>query len=325
MNRPIALILASTMPLAACSGPALAAPPPRAAFLAANLLSGEPVLAPPVRPAIHEVRDPQPSIFHRSSARKATAKPLTRVEAANRDAVREPSSDNFLGAAQIYPWSDGALYRLYAAPGEVSDIALQPGETLVSVAAGDTVRWIIGDTSSGSGSTRRTHILVKPSAVGLATNLVIATDRRVYHVEAESNARASMTGMSWTYPEDGLVALRGSPVPASDPVAAGVSVEQLNFDYRIEGDDVPWRPVRAFDDGRQVFIQFPPALAQGDAPPLFVTGANGRAELVNYRIRGLYYVVDRLFSTAELRMGEKRQRVVRILRGADGRSGRRGR
>jgi type IV secretion system protein VirB9 len=248
---------------------------------------------------------------------------LTRVQVANRNAVSEPTPDNFLGAVQVYPWNDGALYRLYAAPRAVSDVALQPGETLVSVAAGDTVRWIIGDTSSGSGATRRTHILVKPTSAGLATNLVIATDRRVYHVEARSNVRTAMASISWSYPEDALVALRGAPAPASDPVAAGMSVDQLNFDYRIEGDNPPWRPIRAFDDGRQLFIEFAPSLAQGEAPPLFVTGDKGQAELVNYRIRGHYYVVDRLFAAAELRMGEKRQQVVRILRGADAYRGRR--
>lgn len=47
--------------------------------------------------------------------------------------------------------------------------------------------------------------------------------------------------------------------------------------------------------------------------------------VVNYRIRGLYYVVDRLFAAAELRMGEKRQQVVRIIRGSAGAGrGRRG-
>jgi type IV secretion system protein VirB9 len=116
------------------------------------------------------------------------------------------------------------------------------------------------------------------------------------------------------------VALRGAPAP--DPVAAAVSVEQLNFNYRIEGDRPEWRPLRAFDDGRQVFIQFPPTLAQGEAPPLFVIGGGGRAQLVNYRLRGRYYVVDRLFGAAELRLGERRQQVVRIVRegSAGGRS-----
>ena len=324
MIRPAVLTLASVIALSGCAKGAAAAPP-HAAFLAARLLSEAPTVAASTAPAAAPaaMRKPLPLVTARRHKPAGTA--LTGVEAANRDAVREPAADNFLGAVQVYPWSEGALYRLYAAPGEVSDIALQPGETLVSVAAGDTVRWIIGDTASGSGATRRTHILVKPSAVGLRTNLVIATDRRVYHVEAESNARTALTGIAWTYPDDALLALRGSAAPVAEPVAAAVAVDQLNFDYRIEGDDLPWRPVRAFDDGRQVFIEFPPSLAQGEAPPLFVTGDNGRAELVNYRVRGRYYVVDRLFAAAELRMGEKRQQVVRILRGVDARRGRRGR
>jgi type IV secretion system protein VirB9 len=47
---------------------------------------------------------------------------------------------------------------------------------------------------------------------------------------------------------------------------------------------------------------------------LFVLGADGRAQLVNYRVRGRYYVVDRLFAAADLRLGEKPQQVVRIAR-----------
>lgn len=102
-----------------------------------------------------------------------------------------------------------------------------------------------------------------------------------------------------------------------------MDLSALNFRYRIEGDRVPWKPVRAFDDGRQVFIEFPAGIAQGEMPPLFVTGAAGDAELVNYRVRGRYMVVDRLFAGAELRLGDKRsERRVRILR-TDGKRRRR--
>lgn len=218
-------------------------------------------------------------------------------------------------ATQVHPWWNDAVYHLATAPERVSDIALQPGETLIAVAAGDTARWVIGDTTSGSGATRRTHILVKPAASGLRTNLVITTDRRVYHLELASGAKA-MTGIAWTYPQDELLALRRAEaaLAAAEPVAGPVAVERLNFNYAIEGDAPVWRPVRAFDDGSQVFIEFPPSMATGEAPPLFVIGSSGKAELVNYRLRGRYYVVDRLFGAAELRLGEKRQQVVRIVR-----------
>lgn len=72
--------------------------------------------------------------------KRGAARPTARVRAANRAALREPSRDGYLNAAQVYPWSEGALYRLYAAPERVTDIALQPGETVTAVAAGDTTR-----------------------------------------------------------------------------------------------------------------------------------------------------------------------------------------
>lgn len=250
-----------------------------------------------------------------------------RVGAANAAARVQPVRDGFLNAIQQYPWSDGALYQVYAAPGQVTDIALQEGEQLVGpgpVAAGDTVRWIIGDTISGSGPKARVHILVKPTRPDLATNLVINTDRRTYHAELRATASTYMASVSWTYPQDRLIALRGATTAAAAaaPVAAGVDVSALSFRYRIEGDRAPWRPVRAFDDGRQVFIEFPAGISQGELPPLFVTGPAGDAELVNYRVQGRYMVVDRLFAAAELRLGDRRSKQrVRIVRD-DGRWGR---
>lgn len=244
------------------------------------------------------------------------ARPQPVVDAANRAALREPDTAGYLNAVQVYPFAEGMLYRLYAAPGRVTDVALQPGETITAVAAGDTVRWTVGDTTSGSGTGKRTHLLVKPFAAGLSTNLVVTTDRRVYHLELESLPKAAMAALSWTYPEDELIALRRAEAEAAAaaPVASGVAVEALNFNYAITGDRPAWRPVRAFDDGRQTYVEFAPSLGVGEAPPLFVVGEDGEAALVNYRVAGRYYVVDRLFGAAELRLGAKKQKVVRIVR-----------
>lgn len=258
----------------------------------------------------------------------ASAVPTARVVAANRAAVREPSSTGYINAVQVYPYSEGVLYRLYAAPERVTDIALQPGETLVSVAAGDTVRWTVGDTTSGSGGARRTHIFVKPFSADLRTNLIITTDRRAYYLQLESTPSAAMAAISWTYPQDELIAVKRQreAAEAAAPVATGLAVESLNFDYAISGDRPAWRPLRAFDDGRQTYIEFAASLAVGEAPPLFVLGEDGDAQLVNYRVAGRYYVVDRLFGAAELRLGGKRQKIVRIERAPERRAlGRAGR
>jgi P-type conjugative transfer protein TrbG len=249
------------------------------------------------------------------------AAPSTRVALANAAARIQPSRDGYLNAVQVYPFSDGALYQVYAAPGQVTDIALQEGETLSGtgpVAAGDTTRWVIGDAESGTGPTHRVHILLKPTRSNLTTNLVLNTDRRTYHLELRATPATYMASVSWRYPQDELLALRAqaSVAQAAQPAAAGLDLDRLAFHYRIEGDRPAWRPVQAFDDGRQVFIEFPPGVAQGDLPPLFVVGPKGQgAELVNYRVRGHHMVVDRLFAVAELRLGEKgAEQRVRIIR-----------
>ncbi|MFP5484650.1 MAG: P-type conjugative transfer protein TrbG [Gammaproteobacteria bacterium] len=242
-----------------------------------------------------------------------------RVARANAEARVAPTREGYVNAIQVWPYTDGALYQVYAAPGRVTAIALQPGEELVTVAAGDTVRWIVGDTASGTGEALRVKVLVKPIRSGLKTNLVITTSRRTYLVELTSTEKAWMASVSWEYPKDKMLALQrqAQAAQAVAPIESGLSLEKLRFRYAIGGGNPAWKPLRAFDDGEKVYIQFPAGIAQGELPPLFVIGAQGDGQLVNYRFRPPYYIVDRLFGAAELRLGGGGERdgdVVRIER-----------
>ncbi|WP_072389281.1 P-type conjugative transfer protein TrbG [Hyphomicrobium sp. CS1BSMeth3] len=250
-------------------------------------------------------------------AAKDDTPPKERIAKANAAARIEPAKDGYVNAIQVYPFAKGALYQVYAAVNQVTDIALESGEKLISVSAGDTARWVVGDTTSGEGTQAQVHVLVKPFAGELQTNLVIATDRRAYHLELRSTDGTYMASVSWTYPASELIALRTKDAEARTAAAAivedGVNLEKLRFRYRLEGD-APWKPTQVFDDGAKVYIRFPAGLAQSEAPPLFVVGSDGKPALVNYRVRGATYIVDRLFAAAELRMGTSPQRIVRIVR-----------
>lgn len=272
-----------------------------------------------------QVAFPNPDVSFASLSRQASSTaarrspapaPEGQVGAANRAARIEPEQAGFDNAIQRYAYREGALYQVYSSPGQVTDIALQEGEKLVGpgpVASGDTVRWMIGDTISGTGDTARVHILVKPTRPDITTNLVINTDRRTYHVELRARPNIYMASVSWTYPADELIALRKAEdaEARAAPIAEGLALERLNFDYRLSGDKPAWRPVRVFDDGRQTLVEFPADIAQGEMPPFFVLGEGGAAELVNYRVSGRFLIVDRLFEKAELRLGAGRhqQRV----------------
>lgn len=317
MIHKVLIVSVSAMALAACAGKT---PPPEIAYDSGSFQQAVAEPEPPKPVEIVTIPAPLPLPGQMqpppSEIKPDTQPPAARVEAANKAALQEPSTHGYINAIQVYPYTEGALYRLYAAPGQVSDIALQPGETLTAVSSGDTVRWVIGDTTSGLGDASQVHVLVKPFAPGLKTNLVITTDRRSYHLQLESTERTAMAAISWTYPQDRLRVLQRQNAQAESetPVASGIALENLRFRYAISGDSPPWRPVRAFDDGSKVYIEFPARIDQGEAPPLFVVGPDGNNQLVNYRVRGNYYIVDRLFAAAELRLGSDPQQAVRISR-----------
>jgi P-type conjugative transfer protein TrbG len=321
----MSVLLLSASTLAGCAIPLK--PPPQISYDDAQPAMQE--TDPPKPVEVVEVPTPLPlpgqlKLLRGTHSKPESGDPRKRVEKANAAARVLPTRNGYINAVQVYPFSSGALYQVYAAPGQVTDVALQEGEQLVGsgpVAAGDTVRWIIGDTESGTGLTKRIHILVKPTRPDLVSNLVINTDRRTYLLELRSAEKTYMASVSWQYPQDQLIALRrqNASAEAATPVMTGVDISRLRFRYAIEGDDPPWRPLSAFDDGSKVYIEMPGGIAQGEAPPLFVIGSEGEGQLVNYRVRQNYYIVDRLFAAAELRMGGEHQQIVRISR-TDGRA-----
>ena len=323
MNKPLntreAVVLAALLSLAGCGTPQK---PPRITLdepVAATLLPEperpvEVVEVPKLLPLPGQLM-PLP-VEAEGAEEVELADPQAEIHQATEEARVAPTREGYVNAVQVWPFAEGALYQVYVSPKRVTVIALQPGEELVTVAAGDTVRWIVGDTSSGAGADQRVNVLVKPVRVDIRTNLVITTNRRTYLMELISTERTWMASVSWDYPRDRMLALqrRTQAAEVAAPIDRGLSLENLRFRYALSGDQPAWRPLRAFDDGGKVYIQFPAGIAQGELPPLFVIGPQGDGQLVNYRFRSPYYIVDRLFGAAELRLGGEEGEVVRIER-----------
>lgn len=208
-------------------------------------------------------------------------------------------------------------------------VDLEPGERLLVPAPiiGDAVRWRAGVAPTGPGGAA-SIVWVKPTDCDLATNLVLPTDRRVYHVALDSGpcgaagARVRYVSRArFTYPDDstrtpggGLrTAAAGSGLGAlgTDAQAlAGIPVDalRLNFSYDLRRDRrFPWSPARVFDDGAHTFVQLPPEADAYAAPALFELDDGGGKTLLNYVVRDGFYVTDRTFRRAVLVVGQGKQ------------------
>jgi type IV secretion system protein TrbG len=211
----------------------------------------------------------------------------------------------------LFTYAPGGIYEVQAATFHETALELQPGELLTGKdlpTAGDTTRWTIAATRTGTAPNETTVLIVKPLESDLETNMTITTNRRLYTVVLKSTDHTYMPLVGWLYPQD--VARDSQELAAATKKAEeqsetiGVSPEELNFNCSITGSQVPWRPVRAYDDGSKTYLQMSPEMQSFEAPAIFVM--DGKTPiLVNFRVKHSLYIVDRLFDKAQLRIGPK--------------------
>lgn len=202
-------------------------------------------------------------------------------------------------------------------------IELQPGEIVLSRIAGDLERWEIAPAPSGPDG-RTTLVVVKPKDCDLTTNLVLATDRRIYDLTLDSPPCKAAPGRSVTNPQDPYVRHVRFYYPDetiaqwAKPTAPkiGSDLTQLNFNYDVKRDkQFPWQPAQVFDDGAHVYIKLPDAARHAEAPALFMLAADGSRTLLNYTVVGDTYITDRLFDRGVLVSGvDGKERVVTMER-----------
>jgi type IV secretion system protein VirB9 len=251
---------------------------------------------------------------------------------------------------QSYPFGHDVPV-LRCLPLRACDVELEAGEQVVGWALGDTERWLAEQLVEGAGPTARAHLLLKPVDFDLATNLVIVTDRRTYHLEVESppetEVRDRQPGdpppgydgrVSWWYPDDyvrrvtdrraveetrrereaaerrGAVELQASFSPADLSFAYDV-VEPWRRSRRLG-----WRPLTVFDDGKRVYVRLPERALRGELPVLLGVLADGDQVPLNAHLEGEWWVVPALFERAELVLGTgKARRWLRLVAQSEGR------
>jgi len=217
----------------------------------------------------------------------------------------------------------------------ICDIAMEPGEFV------DTV-------SIGEGDNVTDHILIKPAEAGLVTSLFVATNRRAYMMKLVSTERESMGQIGFLYGNartmdpmtnvaqrssdtqrsaKELLSISGSDMPIlprpetslpaaqiitvdPTPVGEDVIAKDLNFEYTLAGDSVPWKPIRVYDDGVKTYIDFNKIRVQARELPVFlVNDMDNLGGMINYRyVSGpSRMIVDGLFDKGTLMLGKGRK------------------
>ena len=245
-------------------------------------------------------------------AKSGYASSITRhaVVLASRNWEASGEADTLVGGDGVVMYAYGATRPIITCePLHISVIKLLVGEKITNLSIGDSIRWKVQPTTAGNIPV----VVVKPTEVGIATNLVVTTDQgRVYYFTLRSERKGSYVPEIAFYDPQQLVQVvhqdeqqqaRVEQIKKDATVAtfAGVDPSSLDFEYSMQGDG-SLKPVRVFSAQGHTYIQMPSNMKFEDAPAIFVV-TNHEQQLANYRLIGSYYVIDGIPNEIKLVLG----------------------
>ena len=234
------------------------------------------------------------------------------VQESNRAGIINPS--DYSHAAIIYDYNINQVYEVYTQPNRITDITLQPNETVTEPPfVSDSDNWILGGGVNYENGSPVQHIYVNPLKSGISTTLIINTDRRVYRLILKSFSHTHMPLVKWRYlpplPNNFIQQAKQD----SDSSFPGVDPRFLSFNYRITRSifNKPyWLPQLVFDDGSKTYITFPNVVLQRELPTVF----ENRNNILNYRVVGNVIIIDKLIESIVIKIGRS-EVIIKKKRG----------
>lgn len=219
-----------------------------------------------------------------------------------------------------------SMPKLTCSPTRACDVEMQGGEKVKKVILGDGVNWTWNAAESVERGLPVQHVVFQPRDSDLESNVIITTDRRTYHIKLYAPRREGvyLNRVGFYYPQElvsdweekaGVAAAVQAKEENGKVLPVPVSIDKLDFDYRVDGD-AGFRPVRVFNDGGRVYMEMPNGIRAEESPVLVLLDEKGQAMVVNYRVKDdpeskkIHYVVDKLFAKGELRLGSEKVQIV---------------
>ena len=199
---------------------------------------------------------------------------------------------------RVADYNSDEVYRLYAFVGYQVDLEFEPGETYTGIGGGDLEGLTFGAYDN--------HLLLKPKAVNIGTNLTVFTNRRHYQFEYSATDRKPnllhdevIYAVRFTYPPPPR-----KPGPTTEEridadFAQAQSHRPRNIDYWFCGHET-LRPTAASDDGVHTRLSFG---AKAELPAIFVRNDDGSESLLNFSMQDGDVILHRVARQFVLRRG----------------------
>ena len=187
------------------------------------------------------------------------------------------------------------VYELHAYVGYQIELEFEAGERFAGQGGGDLEGIAFGAFEN--------HVILKPRAENVGTNLVIYTNRRAYRFDyivhdhaPDPSVDEVMYTVRFVYPPPAVLA------PAhqvDDHLASALRARVRNLDYWFCGN-ASVQPVSAFDDGVQTHFVFG---RRSELPALFVLNDDDSESLLNFTVKDGEVVVHRVARRFVVRRG----------------------
>lgn len=212
-------------------------------------------------------------------------------------ALKEPRPIATDSRIRTLRYSPNEVYQFLGHYGYQSSIEFEADEKIQTVSLGDSAAWMVNPSGN--------RLFLKPIDQNALTNMTVITDKRTYffelHAEETKDIRdkALVFSIRFLYPQADESALDYSTVTDGIPDIQR-EPEKYNFNYTIRGSSVI-EPIRIFDDGQFTYFEFKDKNAE--IPAFYNVNSSGDEEIINFRKRENYIVVERVSSRFTLRRG----------------------
>lgn len=203
-------------------------------------------------------------------------------------------------STMMFIYAPNQLYKIYCRKGYLTDLAFHPGEKIKFVGGGDTSGWMVSNTDVDGVP----HLYIKPVVDTSTTNLIVTTDKHSYQIILNTSDWYNPM-VAWSYDSEtrdaNLLQQRKDERITTGKTNA-LSVDDLDFNYSSEGSG-DYKPVMVFSDGEQTYIKFKKDVKKQF--PLFIRESGRKSmNLVNYRIKDNYIIVEKVFDMAQIKVSE---------------------